>query len=330
MVAHMTTVAVTGSTGFIGSAINDAIRAAGMKSKPWVTTEGDARDLFDPAAMAADWEEVDVVVHAAGHCLDSVDGTLAGWTHVAGAENIVKAAQAAGVKRLIAISSCDVTLSTRERSQWSEDRVLERSPLGLRAQTLRDAEEKTAGYVGTLETTVLRAATVWGAGDNRWLPTIANELAAGTFHLCGRGVGFYATTHVENLAAAVIAAIRSAESGGVHHVLDNEVFLARDVFADALDALGSTLDATMTKRRPLFRATTEESARRRYSHSFDARSARTNLGYQATTAFADGMKALRAWVAEIGGPAAVAARLEARSARDAKRLAALKRYQATL
>lgn len=306
-------VLVTGGSGFIGSWVARAFADAGHETRimrrddshalpaalKGVSVETHLADLGDPEAIAKAAEECTHVVHAAGRR----HGTHAelGWANVAGTENVLNAASHAGVRRVVAISCADVTMTKRIRVNWNEDRVLTGRPLGSHAFTMNQAEERVIGAgKAEFETVVLRPALVWGAGDSRideWL----DEGRGKGLPLYGRGESFVATTHVENLAhCALLAATAEDAAGSVFHVVDDELNLARDYFED----LSRALDLPDPRKSWLpfaahFALASEharvELVRRCRSHSFDQQRAIQTLGYTPKVSLTEGMARLSAW-----------------------------------
>ncbi len=108
---------VTGATGLLGSHIVEQLCKRGLPVRAlvrpgsdisWLKTQGvelAAGDITDPASLRAACQGVDVVYHAAAKV-----GDWGPWQEfqritVDGTRNVVEAAVAAGVRRLVHISS---------------------------------------------------------------------------------------------------------------------------------------------------------------------------------------------------------------------------------
>ena len=296
---------VTGSTGFIGKQAVDTLRAEGLQVIAGVRADRDnandstACNLFDPNALATAFKDCRAVVHTAGVHHPDASEALLGWTNVAGTKNALAAAEHAGVEKFIYVSCCDVTLVPKKREHWNEDQALTRNPLSLHGQTMREAEEWVLGHVGQTKVVVLRAATVWGKGDNHWLPALTAEMKTGKLLMPGRGQTLYCLTHVENLAHAVNLALGSNEAaGGVYHITDDEMFLACDIFEDMRQLL--ELPVKFVKDPLLTKSMSAEAIKRRYSHAFDGRRAKRDLQYHAVVSYAQGLEGLKDWVKTLG------------------------------
>ncbi|HSD03529.1 MAG TPA: NAD(P)H-binding protein [Gaiellales bacterium] len=98
-------VLVTGATGYVGTAVVRRLRAAGHEVRPFSRAAGG--DISDPAAVAQTMEGVDAAVNLVAileGSQDEFERVIAG-----GARNVVAAAQAAGVRRLLHMSAVGVT-----------------------------------------------------------------------------------------------------------------------------------------------------------------------------------------------------------------------------
>jgi nucleoside-diphosphate-sugar epimerase len=96
-------VAVTGANGLVGSAIVDKLNDGKIDVRRVVRPE---TDILDMSALMKAFEGVDVVVHAAGFVsFNPRDKRKLLTVNVEGTKNVVNACLAAGVKKIIHISS---------------------------------------------------------------------------------------------------------------------------------------------------------------------------------------------------------------------------------
>lgn len=143
--------AVTGGTGFVGARLIDAALAAGhdvraLTRRPQPARDGVtwvAGDLADPADLCAG---SDALVHVAG-TVNARDRAGFAAGNVAGTTAIVAAAQAAGVERLVHVSS----LAAREP--------------GLSNYGWSKAAAERAVAASSLAWTIVRPPAVYGPGD---------------------------------------------------------------------------------------------------------------------------------------------------------------------
>ncbi|MEM6957918.1 MAG: NAD(P)-dependent oxidoreductase [Myxococcota bacterium] len=327
-------VLVLGASGFIGGAVARALKARGddvvvtaRSNEAEAALRGfDVRraELGDPAAIASAADGARAIVHAAGLRRRDLSRKQLGWTHVAGTENVLKAARHAGVSRLVFVSCADVTLTKGPRVHWNEDRMPER-PFDAHAETLAKAEDAVIGACDqALRTVVLRPAFVWGPGGSGDAPgpsdlgtsiELCAEGQARGLSLYGAGRRFVATTYIANLVDAVQLALERTEGdGSILNVCDAELSLAGEFYAELSSALGLPkpqrgFGARLSRLTRRYASTdAAEVLRRSQSHSFAPERARERLGFEPQTSHVDGFRALAAWALEQGGAAALAER----------------------
>lgn len=311
---------VTGATGFIGGAIVRGLQTAGHDVVAYVRESSDSRslsdierivgDLADPNRLAVAAANCEALVHAAGIADPTADRETLGWAHVAGTENAINAAKKAGCRRMIHISCADVTLHDGPRSFWTEDETPTR-PVGALAQTKLYAEElvRVSGN-RDFRTIALRPALVWGPGDTTHLPRWQAEAANGGVRLIGGGKKLLATTHTGNIVQAVLCALEAdVPTGSVYYVVDTELTVARDFFAELCETLGWEAPR---KGGPLWLAMAlcrlrlspldpTQVIRRGHTSAFDSSKAKAELGYEPIVTRAQGMAELGAWAHQMQG-----------------------------
>jgi len=323
-------VLVTGATGFVGGAIalrllahgDDVAVLARDRARTAALEEAGARvhlgSILDPNAIAGAAEGALGIVHAAGIATERASARALRWTFVAGTENVLAAARHAGVRQVVVVSSADVTLSNQDRVHWDEKRDLSGLPVGERARAMRLAEEIALAVSDeALAVSALRPGWVWGPGDRTTLPGLVRESRAGGIRMYGDGRNLVATTYIETLADAVLAALRSPHAAGqAFHIGDPEFLELREF----LVALTRTLHLPPPRPGPPFLlayplallrrgrgARPEEILRRARSSLFDVQKAVSELDFRATITVDEGMKRLGRWCEEVGGLDAILA-----------------------
>lgn len=191
-------IAVTGATGFLGQALLDvaqreavAVRAQARRPQPerpgvtWI-----AGNLADRAALIALCRGAEAVIHVAG-LVNSPDPAEFAEANVTGTLNVIEAAQAAGVPRLIFVSS----LSAREPA--------------LSAYGASKARAEQLVMASGLDWTIVRPPTIYGPRDVDMF-----EL----FRAAKWGVvpvprlGWSSIIHSEDLAALLLALVPGGEA----------------------------------------------------------------------------------------------------------------------
>ena len=319
---------VLGANGFVGSSLSARLLELGHEvigsvrsmasepdAAPGAVLSVMASGLADPVAIAELARGADVLFCCAGdHDSRSSPRALA-WLHVAGVENVVAAARFAEVPRVVLLSCADATLTGGERVHWKEDSLLAQ-PLGAVARTKLLGEEVALhGSDARLTVTSIRPALVWGAGERRNLPAFCAEGLAGGIRLFGAGSNLLSSAHIDLVVDALIAAATAPDVGGkAIHVADSDTWTARELFEKLSTALGLPAPRrsvyAFEHARALLRARfggdgplPEDIARRAKHGLLDCLRAATLLDLQPRTSFDDGLRALSAWAAKVGGPA---------------------------
>jgi len=234
---------MTGGTGFVGGAAIDQALAAGhsvraLARRPQREREGVTwmqGALDDPASLAQLCEGADVVLHIAG-VVNAPDraGFVAG--NITGTENMLAAAQAAGLERFIHVSS----LAARERALsnycWSK----------------AEAEDRVTG--SDREWIMVRPPAVYGPGDTEMLDL---------FRMAAKGLvmlppsGRMSVIHVSDLAALLVRlAAGAGELRAIYEADDGTPQgWSHEGFADALGrAVGRKVRTARAPKPALFLA----------------------------------------------------------------------------
>lgn len=327
---------VTGATGFVGGAVARALAERGEEVHALVRSESKAAPLGEmgvhlfggtlanPTEIHRAAEGCRAVIHCAG--LTNPRSTLKalGWTHVAGTENVIKAAEHAGCSRMIHVSCANVTLHNGDRVTWNSSHQPPREPVGHHAQTKLLSEAIVVSHMGRLETMAVRPPLVWGAGDCSRLPAFCKELRAGGIRLVGDGDTLMATIHIDNLVQALLGGLEAEDiRGRTFYVNDPEMHTSATFLRALSTALGGPpprrgtsfgmAHALAKVRQTVGRGglTVEDVLERGRSSYFDHQAAMQTLGYAPEPLFDSGMNALAEWVHERGGVESLASQHKA-------------------
>ncbi len=214
-------IAITGGTGFVGRRVlflhDGQARALARSAQPpkrlvwWV-----AGDLADTAALTRLCEGASAVVHIAG-VVNARDRAGFDAANVAGTANVLAAAQAAGVRRFVHVSS----LAAREPSLSMYG--------GSKAEAERLVEASALDWV------IVRPPGVYGPGDTDMLPVF--RLAARGWAV-SPGQGRFSLIHVDDLARALLALAAGGPSRATLEIDDGGTYRHADLAA----AIGMALD----------------------------------------------------------------------------------------
>jgi len=157
-----------------------------------------------------------------------------------GTRNLLAAAKAAGARRVVAES---VAFLYAPQGGWVKD---EAEPMfsgapgafGGAVDALSDLERQVTGTEG-VEGVVLRYGWLYGPGTYfAHDGSQAEDVLKRRFPIIGKGAGVFSFIHVEDAAAATVAALGRA-AAGIYNVVDDEPAPQREwlpVFAEALGA----------------------------------------------------------------------------------------------
>jgi nucleoside-diphosphate-sugar epimerase len=243
----MNRVAVLGANGFIGSRIVEMFHLGNAAEvRPIVRTisslarlsrfdlDGRIADALDRPALTAAFAGCEAVVHAVAGSPTVIVGTL---------EPVYQAAQEAGVRRLIYLSSAAVHGQTPEPGATEEWPLHDHHPLPYNNAKVR--AERTLQRLrqqGDVELVILRPGIVFGP-RSFWVANFADGLLSGQAYLINEGQGICNSTYVDNLVHAIhLAMMTEGVDGQAFLVGDGEQVTWWDLYRPIADALGFDLD----------------------------------------------------------------------------------------
>jgi nucleoside-diphosphate-sugar epimerase len=192
------TVALTGATGFVGTALARRLTAAGHRIKALIRpSSGHKR----PADVAAAWINGDLENLASLRCLvDGADAVI----HCAGAVRGASREQfdrvnADGLARLVQAAAAQ---KPAPRFLLISSLTAREPHLSHYAASKRQGEKLLAEIYGQLSWTVYRPCAVYGPGDRELLP-LFRWMAKGIAPILGSGNGRFSMLYVEDLAEAI-------------------------------------------------------------------------------------------------------------------------------
>jgi nucleoside-diphosphate-sugar epimerase len=210
---------VTGGGGFLGRRIVELLLAEGHDVRfiarqryPQVEAlgaHGLQVDLLDTGRLREALDGVDVVFHAAGKTgfWGSREEYVA--VNVEGTSNLLEAARAAGVRKLVFTSTPSVV------GYDGDARGISEAPyatvhLSFYPYSKAIAEQRVLAANGpTLATVALRPHLIFGPGDRHLLPRVVRNAHAGRMVMVGDGSNVVDMTYVDNAAWAHLDAERA-------------------------------------------------------------------------------------------------------------------------
>ncbi|MBX9878953.1 MAG: SDR family NAD(P)-dependent oxidoreductase [Candidatus Obscuribacterales bacterium] len=248
-----TTVLVTGATGLVGFNAVKHLLSKGFMVKALTRSSSNVADLKslgttgqltivqadldDKAQLVNCMKGVDVVVHAAGFVDPLGKRADIYKVNVEGTGNILAAAEEAGVKQLIHISSLSVITGQGDQYGLSEKAELKYCGEAY-ADSKVDAEKLVTSQNGTINVTVLRPGFIYGPKEKAWMPRLINSIAQGKAMLIDGGQKETNVIYVGNLSQAIELAILNEQSfGQVYNLTDGERVSKKQLFDAIADGL---------------------------------------------------------------------------------------------
>ncbi len=252
---------VTGGGGYVGSALVRRLRENGCRVRsldvvPHSFDDPDVQtivaDLRHYADVRRACEGVDTIFHTAAiinllSLYRPAQKRLVYEVNCVGTNNLVKAAQAAGVNALVQTSTFSVVLD-RVLDNQDESVPYATKTRDLYSLTKIEAERTVLGADNPagLRTCALRPGGVWGSDCNSiMIRSFLEELAAGRFKaLIGNGRATMDNTHIDNLIDAHLLAAKalrdnaSAVGGQAYFINDDEQVNGLVWFKPLVEALG--------------------------------------------------------------------------------------------
>ncbi|HLY50860.1 MAG TPA: NAD-dependent epimerase/dehydratase family protein [Solirubrobacteraceae bacterium] len=243
----MTSVFVTGGSGFIGGRLIERLKHDGHSVHALARSEASAArvrergaepvmgDLSDVSAMTNGATGCELAFHAAAHLGDW--GTREEFEHdnVQGTENALRACTEAGVRRFVHVGTEAALLAGEPLVQVDETAPLRPDSPALYSSTKARAEQLVlAANREGFETVVIRPRFVWGRGDTTLLPTMTEMVRSGRFAWIGGGRHLTATTHVDNTVEGLILGAERGQGGNAYFVTDGDPVVFREFVSELL------------------------------------------------------------------------------------------------
>jgi nucleoside-diphosphate-sugar epimerase len=230
-------VLVTGGTGFTGKALVERLLALGHEVVALDSKEGhktqELRDrgaevvlgsVTDKEAVRRAMKEVEVVHHLAAAFREmNVPDSYYDEVNVGGTRNVLEAALAEGVRKVIYCSTCGVHGNV-DHPPAGEDAPIQPADYYQRTKWAAEPVVRELSERG-LETVVLRPAAIYGPGDPERFFLIFKRVAKGTFPMFGSGKTYYHPLYIDNLVDAFILAMENGRGRGEAYLIADEEYL---------------------------------------------------------------------------------------------------------
>lgn len=247
----MTTVFVTGGSGFVGGRLVSRLVKDGHTVRALARSDAAAAkveelgavavrgDVGDAAGLREAMAGGELAFHAAARTSRGGDRARFWADNVEGTANVLRAAREAGVRRLVHVGTEAALMDGRPLVGVDETAPLRPDSRAHYSASKAAAERLVLDAAG-LETVVLRPRFVWGAGDATVLPELIAMVKGGRFAWIGGGRHLTDTTHVDNAVEGLVLAAERGRPGEAYFVTDGHPALFRDFITELLATRGVT------------------------------------------------------------------------------------------
>jgi nucleoside-diphosphate-sugar epimerase len=249
-------VALLGAGGFIGSRIVEMFHLGGLGDvRPVVRSvgalarlsrfdlESRVADALDQRSLRAAFEDCECVIHAISGDPATIRNSVA---------PVYRAAQQAGVRRIVYLSSASVHGQAPPHGTDEGSPVTPRQPIAYNnAKAWAERRLLKLREKGSVEIVILRPGIVTGP-RSIWQMRFARDLLAGTACWLEDGRGICNSLYVDNLVHAIhLALARSGIDGMAFLLGDEETVTWADLYRPVAQALGfESLDLPNVDYRP--------------------------------------------------------------------------------
>jgi nucleoside-diphosphate-sugar epimerase len=244
---------VAGATGAIGQRLVPLLVARGhdvvAMSRRGGGEHGVAVEAFDRTAViqAVMRAEPDVVVHE----LSGLAGTtslrnfdrafaLTNRLRTEGTDNLLEASRRASVRRFVAQSFGNWNYERTGTAVKTEQDPLDPNPVSTQRESLAAIRHVEAAALdgGVPEGLALRYGNLYGRGTGLTDAAYVEAIRKRRLPIIGNGAGMWSLIHVDDAAAATVAAVEHG-APGIYNVVDDEPAPAGVVLRALAEALGA-------------------------------------------------------------------------------------------
>jgi len=239
---------VTGAAGFLGRPLTELLLARDEQVRMLVRPEdrvgslsatgADVRraDINDHAAVATALRGVDQVLHCAARTGPWGPAAAYEQTNVRALENLVRAAQTAGVSRLVHVSS--VTVHGNDVGGAADEDAPLRSEPNPYSRSKVAAEQLLARMISEegAPVTIVRPGWIYGPGDTASFARLARQVETGRMMTVGSGENHLPLIYVRDAAQGVLLAGLAAAAAGKRYLLVNDEPVTQRAFLTAIAA----------------------------------------------------------------------------------------------
>lgn len=239
---------MTGASGFLGSAVAREIATAGHRVRTFQRRPSKidgAEDALGSVTVSGDIagaaNGMDAIVHLAAKVSLAGDPAEFDAVNVGGTRKLLAAASAAGIRRLVFVSSPSVA---HTGTSIVGDDALPADPERARGDYARTKAEAELVALGAdseqLRVVAVRPHLVWGPGDTQLVERIIERARTGRLPLLDHGAALIDSTYVDNAASGIAAALERIDvvHGNAYVITNGEPRPVAELLAGMCAAAG--------------------------------------------------------------------------------------------
>lgn len=238
-------IAITGGAGFIGTVLAKRLKKDGhklrlidLKKSEEFPEDSYIADVTDAEALNNALEGMDAVYHLAAEHRDDVSPIQKYYdVNVEGGRNVIAAAKAHGIKRIIFTSSVAVYGLNAGDSRESDTPA----PFNDYGQSKLESERTFTEWAAEDQSrslTTIRLVATFGPGNRGNIYTLMNQIASGKFFMIGRGENCKSIAYVKNVAEFLQHTLSFGPGAHLYNYADKPDLSMRDMVQDIRRALG--------------------------------------------------------------------------------------------
>jgi len=246
------TALVTGAAGFIGSHLVDALSADGIPVRSFVQPDSDLSglaqsrseivtgDIRDPASLHKAMQGGGTVYHLAAISRHDVNVPESEYyaVNVQGTRNVLDAARAAGVRRVVFTATIEAVGTSKDGSPLTEETP--QSPRNIYGQTKLDAENLVRVYHAEkgVDAVVVRPPMTYGPREPIRCQRLFRIIQRGFYPLIGHGQALTEFCYVKNQVHGLRLAAERGQPGEVYFISDDESYTIEGIVRAIADEMG--------------------------------------------------------------------------------------------